>query len=139
MKLDDTNYLTWHFQMQLLLESYGIMGFVDGSNPCHSRFFYENSADSDVLSGSTSVGVGSDTYKIWKMHDKALMQLSSTTLSSPAISCYFGGNSSLDLWTRLKEQLSTVTHTSIFQMKFELQTINKVQNHREDNPQRVVQ
>ncbi|CAN6725292.1 unnamed protein product [Malus baccata var. baccata] len=37
MKLDDTNYLTWHFQMQLLLEGHGIMGFVDGSTPCPPR------------------------------------------------------------------------------------------------------
>ncbi|KAM1014398.1 hypothetical protein ACFX2C_044389 [Malus domestica] len=34
VKLDDSNYLNWHFQMQLMLESNGIMGFVDGSNPC---------------------------------------------------------------------------------------------------------
>jgi hypothetical protein len=31
VKLDDTNYLTWHFQMKILLESHGILGFVDGS------------------------------------------------------------------------------------------------------------
>ena len=34
VKLDDSNYLNWHFQMQLLLESNGIFGFVDGTHPC---------------------------------------------------------------------------------------------------------
>ena len=34
VKLDDSNYLNWHFQMQFLLESNGIFGFVDGSHPC---------------------------------------------------------------------------------------------------------
>ena len=34
VKLDDSNYLNWHFQMQLLLESNGIIGFVDGSHLC---------------------------------------------------------------------------------------------------------
>jgi hypothetical protein len=28
VKLDDSNYLTWNFQMQILLESHGILGFV---------------------------------------------------------------------------------------------------------------
>jgi len=36
VKLDDTNYLTWHFQMKILLESHGILGFVDGSRQCPS-------------------------------------------------------------------------------------------------------
>ncbi|KAM2611894.1 hypothetical protein TB2_031942 [Malus domestica] len=64
MKLDDTNYLTWHFQMQLLLEGNGIIGFVNGSNPCLSRFYDENSGDSDVVYNNTTVRVESDTYKI---------------------------------------------------------------------------
>ncbi|XP_070676292.1 uncharacterized protein [Malus domestica] len=81
MKLDDTNYLTWHFQMQLLLEGNGIIWFVNGSKPCLSRFYDENSGDSDVVYNNTT--------------------------------------------TRLKEQFSIVTRTSIFQMKSELQTIKK--------------
>jgi len=36
VKLNDTNYLTWHFQMKILLESHGILGFVDGSRQCPS-------------------------------------------------------------------------------------------------------
>jgi hypothetical protein len=34
VKLDDSNYLNWNFQMQLLLESNGIMGYVYGSTHC---------------------------------------------------------------------------------------------------------
>ncbi|KAM2695497.1 hypothetical protein EV1_039985 [Malus domestica] len=28
VKLDDSNYLTWNFQIDLLLEGHGLMGFV---------------------------------------------------------------------------------------------------------------
>ncbi|XP_070673164.1 uncharacterized protein [Malus domestica] len=125
MKLDDTNYLTWHFQMQLLLEGFGIMGFVDGSTPCPPRFSDVISGDSEVVSGCSTAQVEYDAYKIWKMHDRALMQLISATLLAPAISCAIGSISSLDLWTHLKDQFSTVSRTSIFQMKYELQTIKK--------------
>jgi hypothetical protein len=36
VKLDDTNYLIWHFQMKILLEIHSILGFVDGSRKCPS-------------------------------------------------------------------------------------------------------
>ncbi|TQE07563.1 hypothetical protein C1H46_006883 [Malus baccata] len=123
VKLDDSNYLNWHFQMQLLLESNGIMGFVDGTTPCPARFSPQ-SGDSGVVSTSFTSGE-SDEYRIWMMHDRALMQLITATLSLIAISCAIGSTCSQDLWTRLKEQFSTVSRTSIFQMKSNLQTIKK--------------
>ncbi|KAM2804327.1 hypothetical protein COP1_045208 [Malus domestica] len=107
VKLDDSNYLNWQFQMQLLLEGHGITGFVDGNaEACSST-------------------VENESYTVWKMHDRALMQLITATLSPVAISCAIGSVSSHDLWTRLKEQFSTVSRTSIFQMKSNLQTIRK--------------
>nr|XP_028945681.1 uncharacterized protein LOC114820008 [Malus domestica] len=84
VKLDDSNYLTWHFQMELLLEGHDL-----------------------------------------EMHDRALMQLITATLSPTAISCAIGSTSARDLWVRLKEQFSIVTRATIFQMKSELQNIKK--------------
>nr|XP_028960035.1 uncharacterized protein LOC114825471 [Malus domestica] len=69
MKLDDTNYLTWHFQMQLLLEGHGIMGFVDGSTPCPSRFLTSNSGDSETFSG-----LSADQSLAHKESDEYLMK-----------------------------------------------------------------
>jgi len=93
VKLDDTNYLTWHFQMQILLESHGILGFVDGSRQCPSRF----NADFDLQ------GTETEDYQVWKMHDRALMQLLIATLSSTAISYVIGCVSAHDMWIQLKE------------------------------------
>ena len=101
------------------------MGFVDGSTPCPTRFTRITSSGSEVDSDEIGFSTESDGYKIWKMHDRALMQLITATLSSRAISCAIGSTSAQDLWTRLKEQFSTVTRTSIFQMKSELQNIKK--------------
>ena len=115
VKLDDTNYLVWQFQMKILLESHGILGFVDGSRKCPSRF----DTDSDIE------GVESDDHQIWKIHDRALMQLLIATLSSTAISYVIGCISSHDMWVQLQDRFSTVTKARIFQMKSELQTIKK--------------
>ncbi|KAM1378721.1 hypothetical protein ACFX2I_020708 [Malus domestica] len=125
VKLDDSNYLTWHFQMQLLLKGHGIMGFLDGSHPCPARFVSSGSRDSDVDYGDSSSRTESDAYKVWKMHDRALMQLITVTLSPSAVSCVIGSTSARELWIRLKEQFSIVTHATIFQMKSELQNIKK--------------
>ncbi|KAM2192741.1 hypothetical protein ACFX1Q_028394 [Malus domestica] len=119
VKLDDSNYLNWHFQMQLLLDSNGIMGYVDGSIACLSQYA-SSSGESGISSSSLN-----DEYIVWKMHDRAIMQLITATLSPIAMSCAIGSTSSKDLWFRLKEQFSTVSRTSIFQMKSNLQTIKK--------------
>jgi len=109
-KLDDINYLIWHFQMKILLESHGILGFIDGSKKCLSRF----DADSDLE------GVETDDHQVWKIHDRALMQLHIATLSSTAIFYVIGCVSSHDVWVKLKDQFSIVTKARIFQMKSEL-------------------
>ncbi|KAM1171423.1 hypothetical protein ACFX2G_022148 [Malus domestica] len=115
VKLDDSNYLTWCFQITLLFESHGIMGFVDGSRKCPLRF------DDD----STSEGIETDGYLVWKMHDRALMQLIIVTLSPMTMSCIIGSRSSHEMWVHLAERFSTVTKATIFQMKTELQNIKK--------------
>ncbi|CAN6715373.1 unnamed protein product [Malus baccata var. baccata] len=65
IKLDDFNYLTWSFQITLLFESHGIMGFVDGSRKCPPRF------DDD----SISEGIKTNGYLVWKMHDPTIFQM----------------------------------------------------------------
>ena len=47
IKLDDTNYLVWSYQMVILLESHGILGFVDGTQCCPSRF--DESSDKESV------------------------------------------------------------------------------------------
>ncbi|KAB2616565.1 hypothetical protein D8674_023153 [Pyrus ussuriensis x Pyrus communis] len=87
VKLDDSNYLTWNFQIELLLEGHGLMGFVDGSHPCPARFNVPISEGSFHPSSDVSSSTESDEFKIWKMHDRALMQLLTATLSPSAVSC----------------------------------------------------
>ena len=123
VKLDDSNYLNWHFQMQLLLESNGIFGFVDGSHPCPlSTAEYGTKTP---ISSSSSSDAECDDLLVWKMHDRAIMQLITASLSPVAMSCAIGSISSKDLWVRLKEQFSSVSKTSIFQLKSNLQNIRK--------------
>lgn len=99
--------------MQLLLESNNIMRFVDGSTPYAARIAF-NSGESGINYANSLSVTNTDEYTIWKLHDRALMQLISATLSPVAMSCAICNFSSRDLWTRLKEQFSTISKTSIF-------------------------
>lgn len=76
--------------MELLLEGHGIMGFVDGTNPCPPRFDAQPSSDSTMSSNDYAPRVDSDAFRIWKIHDQALMQLIIAILSLIAISCAIG-------------------------------------------------
>ncbi|KAM1891463.1 hypothetical protein ACFX14_034747 [Malus domestica] len=103
VKLDDSNYVTWNFQMELLLDGNGIFGFLDGSIPCLDK------SELDF-----------DAYIVWKIHDKALMTLITTTLSTAALSCVIGCKSSKEMWTSLRERFANMTRTSIVQLKINL-------------------
>ena len=113
VKLDDTNYLQWHFQMNLLLECHGILGFVTGSHPCPPQF----------VVGSNSEEI--EAYKAWQLHDKVLMLLLSTTLSASAISCVIGSTNAREMWLTLKERFAIITKPSIFLLKTCLYNMKK--------------
>lgn len=67
----------------------------------------------------------SNVYKIWNIHDKALMTIIAATLSTSALSCIIDCKSSKEMWDNLCERFASVTHTSIVQMKIDLQNIKK--------------
>ncbi|KAM1885022.1 hypothetical protein ACFX14_037751 [Malus domestica] len=121
VKLDDSNYVTWNFQMGLLLEGNGIFGFVDGSIPCPDKY-HDSDFEDETVTNSHHI---TDDYKVWKIHDKALMTFITATLSTAALSCVIGCQSSQEMWNNLRERFSNMTRTSIVQMKIDLQNIKK--------------
>ena len=59
----------------------------------------------------------SDAYKIWTTHGKALMTLLNATLSTAALSCVIGCQTSKEIWTNLRERFADLTRTSILQLQ----------------------
>lgn len=113
VKLDDSNYVTWNFQINILLEGNGILGFVNGMVPCPAKFDASNFADG-AINNTESISIADN---IWKIHAKALMTLIVATLSHSALSCIIGCQSSKEMWNNLRERFASVTRTSIVQMK----------------------
>ena len=78
-----------------------------------------------TLRSMVNNGVVTDAYKVWKIHDKALMTLITATLSTTALSCVIGCTSSQQMWTNLCERFANMTRTNIVQLKIDLQNIQK--------------
>ncbi|KAM1719673.1 hypothetical protein ACFX12_021452 [Malus domestica] len=131
VKLNDSNYITWNFQLELLLKGNGIMGFLDGFIFCPEK--YTATEDGIVINCS----IITDAYKVWKIHDKALMTHITATLSPAALSSVIGCQSSKEMWINLKERFSSMTRTSIVQMKIDLQNIKKGAESIDLNLQRI--
>ncbi|CAN6710830.1 unnamed protein product [Malus baccata var. baccata] len=60
VKLDDSNYVTWNFQIELLLEGNGIMGFLGDSIPCPAQHTAIETGTSIVIDNSSVT----DAYKM---------------------------------------------------------------------------
>lgn len=119
VKLDDSNYVTGIFKWIFFWN--GIIGFIDGSISYPKKFETDKCVDGAV----DTTEVISDAYKIWKIHDKALMTLIAATLSTSALSYIIGSQSAKEMWDNLHERFARVTRTSIVQMKIDLQNIKK--------------
>lgn len=63
-----------------MLENNCVMGFVDVSNPCPAHHTSQ-SGDFSMNSTDSYSFVESDAFVVWKMHDRAIMQLITATLS----------------------------------------------------------
>ncbi|KAM2049345.1 hypothetical protein ACFX1T_007770 [Malus domestica] len=108
VNLDDSNYVTWNFQMELLLDGNGILGFVNGYISYPNKYVDSESENETVKNPP----VINDAYTVWRIHDKALMTLIIATLSTAALSCVIGCQSSREMWINLKERFSNMTRTS---------------------------
>lgn len=85
------------------------IGFIDGSIPCPEKFDETHSEDGNADNAQTIFYA----YKVWKIHNKALMTLLATTLSSPALSCIIGCRISKEMWTDLRQWFASKNRTSI--------------------------
>ena len=64
IKLDGTNFLAWSAQLLPLFWSYGLMGIVDGSNPCPPQYSSDDLCDQGVINSA---------YVIWQYKDQTVL------------------------------------------------------------------
>ena len=117
VKLDQTNYMLWKFQITSTLKAYKLLDVVDGSYPCPEMYIR------DTNSGTTSV-VNPDFIQ-WDTKDQALISMMSATLSLSALALVIGQKSAKGVWDTLEKCFTSFSRSNILSLKRDLHSIKK--------------
>ena len=117
IKLDHTNYLMWKFQITGILDAYSLLDHLEDSTPCPPKFLL------DEIGCLTSEA--NPLFLQWKTRDKALFSFISSTLSPSAISLVMGQTSASGIWRVIKNRYTSISRSSVVNLKRELNNIKK--------------
>uniref|UniRef100_A0A2N9E1A3 Reverse transcriptase Ty1/copia-type domain-containing protein n=1 Tax=Fagus sylvatica TaxID=28930 RepID=A0A2N9E1A3_FAGSY len=117
IKLDHTNYLMWKFQITGILDAYSLLDHLEDSTPSPPKFLL------DEIGCITSEA--NPLFLQWKTRDKALFSLISSTLSPSAISLVMGQTSASGIWRVIKNRYTSISRSSVVNLKRELNNIKK--------------
>uniref|UniRef100_A0A5B7C9B1 Uncharacterized protein n=1 Tax=Davidia involucrata TaxID=16924 RepID=A0A5B7C9B1_DAVIN len=117
LHLDSTNYVSWKFQISSILRAHSLMGYIDGSLNCPTKFIHDER-------GRITTTKNPDYHK-WITYDQALMTLINATLSSSALTYVIGYSTSKEVWQALERRFSSSSRLNILQLKSNLHTLSK--------------
>ena len=117
VKLDHTNFLMWKFQITRILDAYSLLDHIEDPFPCPCKFLLSET-------GAVTQEI-SPLFLQWKARDKALFSLISSTLSPSAISLVMGQTTASGIWKVIVNRYTSVSRSSIVNLKRELNSIKK--------------
>ena len=97
VKLTDTNYLVWSFQVKPFLVGQNLWRFVDGSHPAPPEYLETNPGPPTVLNPD---------FLVWLRTDQTLLSLLTATLSEPILGMVVGLTTSMEVWNSLARHFS---------------------------------
>ena len=98
LKLTPTNFPSWRAQFNALLLGYDLMGYIDGSKPCH--------ATSSVVS-----------YTFWIHQDQLLLHAILAFVSEQIISLISSSKTSKEAWDKLTKLYANKTRFRVLNLK----------------------
>jgi len=120
-KLDDHNYLAWEFQFQPILKTYGLMGIVDGSEPCPPKFLPSATgsfADKEQLSLNPE-------YVIWDRKDQFILSWFIATLTEKVVPTIYGMTTTKQARNALANRYANPSRSRINQLRRQLQMLHQ--------------
>jgi hypothetical protein len=129
VKLDHTNYLMWKFQITGILDAYSLLDHIEDPIPCPCKFLLSET-------GAVTQEIN-PIFLQWKARDKALFSLISATLSPSAISLVMGQTTASGIWKIIVNRYTSVSRSSIVNLKRELNSIKKNSDSVTDYLQKI--
>lgn len=118
IKLTDRNYLLWKLQLESLLTSQKLLGFVDGREK-------QPPATISVIAGTTSTEVPNPRYEAWLCSDHLVRSWLFGTLSEEVLGYVVGLSTSQEIWRTLAENFNRSSLARVFELRRNLQLVSK--------------
>ncbi|KAG8483232.1 hypothetical protein CXB51_022211 [Gossypium anomalum] len=114
-KLDESNFVQWQHQVRLVVDGYGLQGFLDGSVPDPPKV---------VTTGDGCLAPNPDA--IWfTQQDKLLASWLLSTVSSSLLSYFISTKSACDIWSAASHLFAATSVERVSQIRHDLPAIRK--------------
>jgi hypothetical protein len=115
LKLDSDNYTSWLTQINPILRTHELMGFVDGSEPCPPKTIIDDEGKATP----------NPKYHTWNKKDQYLQSVITRSLSEKNLATVYGLNTSQQAWTSLATKFASKSKSRISNLKKQLQSLTK--------------
>jgi hypothetical protein len=115
LKLDSGNYTSWLTQINPILRTHDLMGFVDGTEPCPPKTTIDEEGKV----------VPNPKYHTWNKKDQYLLSVITSSLSEKVLATVCGMNTSQQAWNALAIKFASKSKSRISNLKKELQSLSQ--------------
>ncbi|KAF8396845.1 hypothetical protein HHK36_018480 [Tetracentron sinense] len=116
LKLKQSNYLMWRTQIESLIESQDLIGFVNGDIPMPTNMI----ASSDGKESTTN-----PDFTSWRKTDRLLKAWITSTLSEEVLGLVVGLTSSRDVWSALEDAFAQDSEAREYELLQQLRVVRK--------------
>ncbi|KAJ8646752.1 hypothetical protein MRB53_008500 [Persea americana] len=128
-KLNGGNYILWKSLFEPILRAHSLLGFIDGTNPCPSKYLPQ--------SDGSSCTTPNTKYLEWIQQDQHLITWINSTLSETVLPYVVGLSTSKSIWDALSKRYSSLSRSHVLQLKNQLQHIKKGSLSMQDYLQQI--
>ena len=115
LKLDSSNYISWLTQINPILHTHELMGFVDGSEPCPPK----------TIANAEGKATPNLEYHTWNKKDQYLLSVITGSLSEKVLATVYGLNTSQQAWIALATKFASRSKSRISSLKKQLQSLSQ--------------
>ncbi|KAJ8630800.1 hypothetical protein MRB53_024123 [Persea americana] len=104
-KLNGGNYILWKSLFEPILRAHSLLGFIDETNPCPSKFLPQ--------SDGSSCTTPNTKYLEWIQQDQHLITWINSTLSETVLPYVVGLSTSKSIWDALSKRYSSLSRSHV--------------------------
>ena len=117
IKLTSSNYLLWVSQITPVLSCHDLIGFVDGSESCPSKYqLDEHQKETTILNPA---------FVTWNKKDQCVLSLINATLSESVLGTVYGLKTARQAWTALAARMASHSRSRVTHLKRQLQNLKQ--------------